>query len=156
MKTIRAKILAIMQAGKVMTTTEIADRTGNTIEAVRSVLNRMKRDGELTGTSQNPKRWRLVDSVNHRAELIACVKEHGAVTAIQASEITGLSPVYCINTMRVLEMNGELTRKYIHTELSDGRKTRCYEYYPAPERKPINQAAAISPFAKLITSRIGA
>ncbi|EOC5800809.1 winged helix-turn-helix transcriptional regulator [Cronobacter dublinensis] len=45
MKTIRAKILTIMQAGKVMTTTEIADRTGNTIEAVRSVLNRMKRDG---------------------------------------------------------------------------------------------------------------
>ncbi|ELY4868627.1 winged helix-turn-helix domain-containing protein [Cronobacter sakazakii] len=116
----------------------------------------MQKDGELTGTSQKPRRWRLVDSVNHRAELIRCVKTFGALTAIQASEITGLAPVYCINTMRVLEMNGELTRKYVHTELSDGRKTRCYEYYPAPERQPINHAAPISPFAKLITSRIGA
>ncbi|PUY19828.1 winged helix-turn-helix domain-containing protein [Cronobacter sakazakii] len=116
----------------------------------------MQKDGELIGTSQKPRRWRLVDSVNHRDELIRCVKTFGALTAIQASEITGLSPVYCINTMRVLEMNGELTRKYVHTELSDGRKTRCYEYYPAPERKPISQTAQISPFAKLITSRIGA
>ncbi|ELY3414420.1 winged helix-turn-helix domain-containing protein [Cronobacter sakazakii] len=116
----------------------------------------MQKDGELTGTSQKPRRWRLVDSVNHRDELIRCVKTFGALTAIQASEITGLSPVYCINTLRVLEMNGELTQKYVHTELSDGRKTCCYEYYPAPERKPINQASPISPFAKLITSRIGA
>lgn len=156
MKTIRAKILAIMNVGMVLTTNEISRRTGNTLEAVRVVLNRMQKDGELTGTSQKPRRWRLVDSVNHRAELIRCVKTFGALTAIQASEITGLSPVYCINTLRVLEMNGELTRKYVHTELSDGRKTRCYEYYPAPERKPINQTAPISPFAKLITSRIGA
>ncbi|EOY4311545.1 winged helix-turn-helix domain-containing protein, partial [Cronobacter malonaticus] len=67
MKTIRAKILGIMNAGMVLTTNEISHRTGNTLEAVRVVLNRMQKDGELTGTSQKPRRWRLVDSVNHRA-----------------------------------------------------------------------------------------
>ncbi|EPT7054658.1 hypothetical protein P2G72_09080 [Cronobacter sakazakii] len=56
MKTIRAKILAIMKAGVVLTTNEISLRTGNTLEAVRVVLNRMQKDGELTETSQKPKR----------------------------------------------------------------------------------------------------
>ncbi|EPN9607723.1 winged helix-turn-helix domain-containing protein [Cronobacter malonaticus] len=156
MKTIRAKILAIMNVGMVLTTNEISRRTGNTLEAVRVVLNRMQKDGELTGTSQKPRRWRLVDSVNHRAELIRCVKAFGALTAIQASEITGLSPVYCINTLRILEMNGELTRQMVRTYASNGKKTRCYAYSPAPERKAISNTACISPFAKLITSRIGA
>lgn len=38
MKTIRAKILAIMNVGMVLTTNEISRRTGNTLEAVRVVL----------------------------------------------------------------------------------------------------------------------
>ncbi|EOC0047860.1 hypothetical protein ACVV7N_002689 [Cronobacter sakazakii] len=69
MKTIRAKILAIMNVGMVLTTNEISRRTGNTLEAVRVVLNRMQKDGELIGTSQKPRRWRLVDSVIRAAGL---------------------------------------------------------------------------------------
>ncbi|EOC0398828.1 winged helix-turn-helix domain-containing protein [Cronobacter sakazakii] len=156
MATIKAKILKLMQGGKVMTTAEVANSIGHTLEGVRAVLNQMRQDNEVCVTGFTNKRWRLLESGSRREELISCVKKHGPLTAGEASAISGLSSTYCVNTLRILEMNGELTRKMVRTYASNGKKTRCYAYSPAPERKAISKATSISPFAKLITSRIGA
>ncbi|EOC0346264.1 winged helix-turn-helix domain-containing protein [Cronobacter turicensis] len=156
MATIKAKILQLMQGGKVMTTAEVANSIGHTLEGVRAVLNQMRQDNEVCVTGFTNKRWRLLESGSRREELISCVKKHGPLTAGEASAISGLSSTYCVNTLRILEMNGELTRKMVRTYASNGKKTRCYAYSPAPERKAISQTSGISPFAKLVTSRIGA
>ncbi|ELQ6126722.1 winged helix-turn-helix domain-containing protein [Cronobacter dublinensis] len=116
----------------------------------------MRQDKEVCVTGFTNKRWRLLESGSRREELINCIKTHGPLTAGEASAISGLSSTYCVNTLRILEMNGELTRKMVRAYASNGKKTRCYAYSPATERKAISQTSGISPFAKLITSRIGA
>ncbi|EPT7002375.1 winged helix-turn-helix domain-containing protein [Cronobacter malonaticus] len=156
MATIKAKILQVMQGGKVMTTAEVANSVGHELKGVRAVLNQMRQDKEVCATGFTNKRWRLLESGSRREELISCIKNHGPLTAEEASAISGMSSTYCVNTLRILEMNGELTRQMVRTYASNGKKTRCYAYSPAPERKAISQTASISPFAKLITSRIGA